>query len=334
MINKPMLSGRVTSLSNIRYPVLATPKLDGVRALKIKGALVSRNWKPIPNTYLRNLFAGLPDNVDGELIGNNGKPAGMGFNDTQSRVMREDGEPNVIFHIFDYVKDRKNKPYEERIEDLKKLSVSAFIKLVLPKIINNEAELLEYEQLCIELGYEGVMLRAYGSPYKEGRSTEKEGWLLKLKRFEDSEAVIIAFEERQHNTNVKEYDAFGNSKRSTAQAGMVGKGDLGKLYVKDIKTNVEFEIGTGFDDQLRKEIWDSKEDWLGVVVKYKYQAKGMKDKPRFPVYIGVSNEGKDYIDVTNVMGNDGKTLGCSLKEAMDTVDEEDGISFEEWEENQ
>jgi len=84
MIKKPMLASKLENLKDLRYPILCTPKLDGVRALKINGVLVSRNWKPIPNTYIRQLFSTLPDGVDGELIGNNGSPAGMGFNSTQS----------------------------------------------------------------------------------------------------------------------------------------------------------------------------------------------------------------------------------------------------------
>jgi hypothetical protein len=33
--------------------------------------------------------------------------------------------------------------------------------------------------------------RSPHSPYKCGRSTEREAWLLKIKRFEDAEAVVL-----------------------------------------------------------------------------------------------------------------------------------------------
>ena len=66
---------------------------------------------------------------------------------------------------------------------------------------------------------------------------------------------------------------------------------MGKLFVKDIKTNVEFEVGIGFDDTLRQEIWDNQNDWIGLIIKYKHFATtGVKDKPRFPVFLGVRSK--------------------------------------------
>ena len=56
---------------------------------------------------------------------------------------------------------------------------------------DNNEELIDYEQGAVEDGYEGVMLRDPSAPYKYGRSTVRKGYLLKLKRFEDSEAEVI-----------------------------------------------------------------------------------------------------------------------------------------------
>ena len=67
---------------------------------------------------------------------------------------------------------------------------------------------------------------------------------------------------------------------------MIPQNTLGALIVKDIKTQVEFSIGTGFDESLRKELWDNKEDIIGKVVKYKFFAYGAVDKPRHPVFLG------------------------------------------------
>jgi len=53
MITKPMLAGKCTNKNNIKYPVLATPKLDGIGCLVIDGNAVSRTFKPIPNKYIR-----------------------------------------------------------------------------------------------------------------------------------------------------------------------------------------------------------------------------------------------------------------------------------------
>ena len=193
-INHPMLAAKVEDLQKLRFPIIASPKLDGVRALKIGRELVSRNWKPIPNIHVRNVFAILPDNVDGELIGDDGTPAGIGFNATQSLVMSEDGTPDVLYHVFDYVENGKdmNRPFILRRNDLARMvsylpkERQKYIRVVEQVNLLNIAELLAYERTCLALGYEGVMIRGPNSPYKEGRSTVKEGYLLKLKRFEDS----------------------------------------------------------------------------------------------------------------------------------------------------
>ena len=39
------------------------------------------------------------------------------------------------------------------------------------------------------------------APYKQGRSTVREGYLLKVKTFLDDEATVVRFEERMHNGN-------------------------------------------------------------------------------------------------------------------------------------
>jgi DNA ligase-1 len=67
---------------------------------------------------------------------------------------------------------------------------------------------------------------------------------------------------------------------------MEGMNTMGCLNVRDLKSKVEFSIGTGFDADLRKHIWEGRKCVLGKIVKYKYFAGGSKDKPRFPVFLG------------------------------------------------
>ena len=296
MIKKPMLAVKISNIKALKYPLLASPKFDGIRALTISSQLVSRKFKPIPNSHIRKLAKGLPDNLDGELILNDGTIAGAKFGETSSAVMGEDGEPNVRYLIFDYVKGALTKPAIQRQKDLQDYIGAAdakgFLVYVAQTIINNEAELLDYEARCLANGFEGAMIRSMNGPYKEGRSTEAEGYLLKLKRFNDAEATIVGFEEKMHNENEKEEDAFGHAKRSQKKEGLVPAGTLGKFYVKGIVNfqEMEFEIGTGLDDALRLEIWKHKSKYLGKVVKYKYQKCGMKEKPRFPVFLGFRDE--------------------------------------------
>ena len=98
--------------------------------------------------------------------------------------------------------------------------------------IRDAAQLAAYEEKCLAEGYEGVMIRTPDSPYKCGRSTEREGWLLKIKRFEDDEAVVLETYEGLSNLNPAERDAFGRTKRSSCKENKVGRGELGGFVVQ------------------------------------------------------------------------------------------------------
>jgi DNA ligase-1 len=210
------------------------------------------------------------------------------FNETTSAIGARDGRPDFVFHVFDYVTDSIATPYRERMKELAALPDSDRIVKVLPVEIRNAAELAAYEEECVAAGYEGVMVRTPNSPYKCGRSTEREGWLLKIKRFEDDEGVVLASYEGMTNQNAAELDAFGRTKRSLAQAGMVGRNELGGFVVRHLKTGVEFRLGYnhivgGID---RVTLWLRRETLVGRVVKFSHQPSGAKEAPRFPKFIG------------------------------------------------
>jgi DNA ligase-1 len=191
-----------------------------------------------------------------------------------------------------------SKTYTERMVELEaaiKAVDDKHIRFVPITQINSYDELLVYEDEQLANGFEGVMIRDPNGPYKCGRSTEREGWLLKLKRFEDSEAEIIGFEELMHNNNVATIDELGHTKRSSAKAGKAPAGTLGKFKVRDVKSGVDFSCGTGvgLTQAKRQEIWDNRSKYMGKIIKYKSQTVGVKDAPRVPVYLGF----RDPIDM-------------------------------------
>jgi DNA ligase-1 len=291
MISKPMLAATITSVDELDFSkkYLATPKLDGIRALMINGSLVSRTFKPIRNTHIRTMLEEvLPDGADGEIIVNAGD-----FQETTSGVMSKNGSPVFVYYWFDYVKDDIKKPYSERMIDLEASVKSIRIKHkqiipLLPELISSKEELDTFETHCLNSGFEGVILRTAAGPYKCGRSTMREQFLMKFKRFQDDEAIIIGFEEKMHNDNAADKDAFGRTKRSTKMDGLTAANTLGSLIVKDIKTGVEFGVGTGFDDAQRKDIWAHRKQWMGRVITYKHFAQsGVLTAPRFPVFKSV-----------------------------------------------
>jgi DNA ligase-1 len=152
--------------------------------------------------------------------------------------------------------------------------------------ISNEDELLDHEQRRLSAGYEGLILRSISGGYKFGRSTVREGIMLKLKRFTDEEAVVVDFEEQMHNGNEATVDNLGRTKRSSHKANKVGKGTLGKLVCESERYSDLFRIGTGFTDAQRQQIWDYRHTYKGKLVKFKHQPYGQKDAPRTPVFLG------------------------------------------------
>jgi DNA ligase-1 len=281
-IQKPMLAVDCGDTAKLQYPVYATPKLDGIRCMKVNGSIVSRNFKPIPNNHIREtLERELPEGADGEICLRNT----MAFHEVTSAVMRETGTPDFVYCMFDLFSPLG---YMDRMTLMRGCvgSGTNIIMPLYPVTIRNETELLAYETDMLALGYEGVMVRTGTGPYKFGRSTVREGYLLKVKRFTDSEAIILGFVERMHNGNEATKDAFGRTERSSHKENMVPMDTLGALQVRDIKSGVEFEVGTGFNDETRKEIWNNKVALRGSLIKYKSQKSGEKDKPRFPVFLG------------------------------------------------
>lgn len=287
---KPMLAVQAEDITKLKYPVMVSPKLDGVRALVIDGVLMSRSLKPIPNRYAQKLFAGLPDGTDGELI--LGEPTQDPYRKTVSAVMSEDGEPEDLrFYIFDNFNLRK-LGFKSRFECVSTYKGKNVV--VVPHYFAPTAEALEVDEAeFLAQGYEGAMVRSIDGPYKFGRSTEREGYLLKLKRFKDAEAIVIGFYEFMHNDNEAKTNELGRTERSSHKENLRPAGILGGLEV--IGTNgefkgVQFRIGGGWTMADRAKLWKDRTGMVNQLAKFKYFPMGGKDKPRFPVFIGWRDE--------------------------------------------
>lgn len=282
-----MLAGKCEDATKIIYPVLGTPKLDGIRGLIVDDKALTRSFKPIPNAFIRaELESTCPDGFDGEIV-----IKGMDFNSIQSAVMSEDGEPDFTYVVFDYCCD-PSETYQMRMLKLGACPELPRVEYLLPTTINNAAELDQFEEKCLADGYEGIIFRSLNSPYKFGRSTEREGYMLKLKRFTDSEAIILSLHEQMHNNNEVIVDVFGHTDRRSCQENLVPANTLGKFWVKDVYSGAKFGIGTGrgLTKELRKEIWVNKSKYIGKLIKYKSQKFGEKDVPRLPVFLGFRDE--------------------------------------------
>ncbi|UUV43254.1 DNA ligase [Rhodobacter phage RcCWillis] len=278
---KPLLAHTVESMDSVQFPVMAAPKLDGIRCLIVNGEAVTRSLKPVPNAYVRDRLRGLPD-YDGELIVGRVNAPDV-FNVSTSGIMSRDGEPEFTFHVFDV--HSMAAPFEARYLEIDPF-ISRHVALVGHDLLHTVEELSEFEARCIADGFEGVMIRDPRGAYKNGRSTVRDRILGKVKRFADTEATIIGVEELMRNGNEQTRNALGHAERSTAQAGLVPADTLGALIVQSPEWEAPFKIGTGYDSAMRAALWADRDNLAGRLVKFKHQPSGAKDAPRFPVFIG------------------------------------------------
>lgn len=277
-------------LYNLNYPVICSPKIDGVRVLALDGTLYSRSMKPIRNKALINKFLNSKYkniNFDGEITAVDKTDPNV-YRITTSYVnsfdKEEDDSHKFVINVFDVLDvNNLDKPYIDRLKSIPAFDDPLFENLEY-KICNNNKDILEYEEYCLNAGYEGIMIRDSNGKYKLGRSTLKEGIILKLKRFSDYEATIIGFVEEYKNLNEAKKNELGHTERSSSKDGLVPNGRLGSLICKF--NGIEFNIGSGFTHEERLEIWNNKESYIGKLAKFKCFEVGVKDSPRFPIFLG------------------------------------------------
>jgi len=294
-----MLGISIDKVRQVRFPVLATPKLDGIRCItstipvplaQHESTPLCRSLKNVPNDYIYEQIGGFcVPGLDGEILTyTNDRPDN--FNAIQSCVMSHHGECEFKYHVFDYVPEAlmllSNQSfscptYQERVARLRELKLPKFCDVLVPVVCEDMAALEKFEQECVERGHEGVCFRVPESPYKCGRSTGNEQYLVKMKRFITAEAVIESFAPRRHNANDPTMNKLGYQSRSTHKENMVQLEELGALICVG-----GFRIGTGFTAQERVDFWQRRDDIRGHVVQYKYQPHGQKDLPRIPVFVG------------------------------------------------
>lgn len=296
---------------HVLFPVIATPKFDGIRCLTIPGEFhtndhslsipACRSLDPVPNEFIAEQIAmACIPGLDGELMSY--LPQGdlfgkkmeedvpRSFNGIQSDVMTRGGRPRWKFHVFDFHDFGEQyphlTPYEVRLRKLDLLELPSFCVHVPRRLCSNRLELEKFEEEMVAAGYEGICWRHALSPYKYGRSTLRQQALIKMKRFETAEAVIIDSYEEMGNHNPSALNALGYAERTSHRANMIGKGTLGGLTLRSSLFEFDFNCGSGFTAVERAELWIQQDILKGKVVTFKFQRHGSKDRPRIPIFVG------------------------------------------------
>ena len=271
--------------------VYASPKLDGYRAMVQRGVLISRNGLPVLNKELQARYGRKEyEGLDGELC--TGPVTAQGAFNLTSRVVRKASASAEGTYLYvlgfhsgydDCFADRYESLHEEFGGNREPLPQG--IVVVKQTLCRTITQLKVIEAKHLAQGYEGTMLvRADLGPYpqkpgKENRSTLKEGYLLRLKRFEYEFATILAVHSLEHNENT---ERTSTGARSSKKAGRVvdASGKIGSATLKDVKTGVVFNTTIGAEALRSWPGWKEPRRWQGVKVRYRFQQCGTLDRPR------------------------------------------------------
>lgn len=298
---KPLLAASIDNdtpeifnaqLQKITFPVIASPKLDGIR-IPLHPTLgpVTRSLKPVRNDFVRTFLSDpLLESLDGEAIV--GVPTAPNvFNLSTSGIMSGGGTPDFSYYVFDDF-TYAGQPFELRLDSLRDRylrlpgNLRDRVLLLEQVLITNIEQLIDYEAECLEKGFEGVMIRSLHGRYKFGRSTFKEGILIKMKRFEDAEGTIIGVEQLYENQNAAKLNELGYQTRSSHKANKIPLPMVGKIFVKNDEFPGGFGIGTGFDDAWRTHWWERRDELVGKLVTFRFQRHGTLEAPRIASFKG------------------------------------------------
>ncbi|MDT8407510.1 MAG: DNA ligase [Methylococcales bacterium] len=231
-------------------------KLDGVRARWNGRQLLSKKGHsfPAPAWFVK----GFPDTaLDGELWSARGE-----YQKIISIVSREqahEGWRQIKFMVFDLPDD--DRSFTHRLAQMQVLatqSAAPYLDVIEQFRVANEAELMQTLDKVVAEGGEGLMLHHQDARYHPGRSQH----LLKLKPYQDAEAVVIGY--------------------------TPGKGQFtGKMGAIKVRTddNKEFYIGSGFTVQQREN-----PPPLGARITFRHQNFTDSGIPRFAVFLRIRHE--------------------------------------------
>lgn len=264
-------------------------KLNGIRASCVNGEFISRQGKKISGMQhiqkeINQLSNGTNMFFDGELIRKNidnisdNENFRIGTGIINSDAPTKEEIKFVIFDCFskDELKNGKSKDkYSKRKEQLLAYKNEIDTKYltsveIVPMVYEgtDTTQIMKWLDYAVEHDWEGLMLNK-NTFYECKRTTN----LIKIKRFYSMDLEVIDVVEG---------------------AGRL-KGTLGALIVKYKDNTVN--VGSGFDDETRKKLWENREDIIGRVVEVKYKEIS-KDKKtgmeslQFPIFMGIRETGK------------------------------------------
>jgi len=308
---RPMLAPNdKVELNEIKYPLLASTKLDGYRCIFNKGEILTRSLKQVQNKQLREKFETLrkysEDNnliLDGEIYSHE-----LTFQQLNKFFMSEDLESarsikrygevfkmpeHVKFYLFDCIKDDDFDTgfvYRDRYSQDIANKFPGLIILVEQRMVNSKEEVEDMFEFALERDYEGLILKDIGGRYKCGRGTVKEGLIFKVKPFLTFDAKIINVEQatKVDPNAERKINELGRSVTSRKQG---NRHLIEKACAFVVKyNNIQLKVSLAMIDIEKEEVWKNRDSYIGKTIEYKGMLVGAKSVPRHPVFVRFRND--------------------------------------------
>ena len=164
LVPKPMLADNKsihTAWDLLRLPVYGSPKIDGVRATVRNGVVYGRSGEPIRNVHVQDALKHVKW-CDGELA--IGPITAQDLCRKTCSVVNSNDKPidGLTFNVFDHVAN-PDDPFDKRygvVETAFAIHPSPVVKVVPQTLLKSMAEVEHFEDMMLEAGFEGVMLRS------------------------------------------------------------------------------------------------------------------------------------------------------------------------------
>jgi DNA ligase-1 len=247
--------------------MIIEPKLDGVRVIAIcdvdkdEVKLFSRNGKELLNfPEINKQFDDMLDQLDESMVFD-GEVMSDDFQTLMREIHRKGGAKtkDAKLNLFDcmplihFMAGGSRDAITERKKWLEGYTYGPNINLVEYVKMNlsepdGQKQFADYNKLCIDRGFEGIMVKPVGGIYECKRSV---GWL-KVKPFIEVSLKVVDTEE-------------GTGRNAGKLGALVVEGtDMDKF----IKTNV----GSGLTDTDRETFWEAKDKLIGQIVEVRADA--------------------------------------------------------------
>lgn len=237
-------------LKHVVLPCYVSPKLDGVRAFKSPMSMMFRSGKPIWG--VGHIYDMLPRGIipDGEML-----IPGIPFQESAGRIRSHNQTPDAHLYIFDYM--NSEAMLKDRYQELLNLKLyTDKIHIIKHTLVHTMKGILAHHQRNLDAGFEGSVVKNPYSTYHFGKSWD---WM----RLTPVKSVDLKI------TGVYE----GKGKYQGMMGGVVCNFN-----------GIAVRVGTGWDDDQRKEYWADPTLVMHWTIRIEYKELTQRGSLRHPSF--------------------------------------------------